>query len=116
MQIVVCPCYVRVCIYIVFLTAYDRRIRFYSIMQLACVFKYILEFGTLAETTPPRRTHHIVFFFFRLSFFHSELRSRSPILTPSASREAMQTFPVFFFFAHGGTHSSWYFEFPLRSR
>lgn len=48
-----------------------RRIRFYSIMQLACVFKYILEFGTLVETT--RRAT------LSSSFFHSEFRSRSPI-------------------------------------
>lgn len=50
-----------------------RRIRFYSIMQLACVFKYILEFGTLVETT---RRATLSSSFFRL---HSEFRSRSPI-------------------------------------
>lgn len=57
-----------------------RRIRFYSIMQLACVFKYILEFGTLVETT--RRAT------LSSSFFHSEFRSRSPILAFPAFREA----------------------------
>lgn len=59
-----------------------RRIRFYSIMQLACVFKYILEFSTLVETT--RRVT------LSSSFFHSEFRSRSPILAfPAFSRSRL---------------------------
>lgn len=68
-MLVSCACRVRVgyvCIYIVFLTVYDRRIRFYSIMQLACVFKYILEFGTLIETT--HRAALTMFSSFVLSF------------------------------------------------
>lgn len=47
------------CIYIVLLIVNDRRIRFYNIMQLVCVIKYILEFDTLVETVRrviPRRT------------------------------------------------------------
>lgn len=38
------------CIYIVLLIVNDRRIRFYNIMQLVCVIKYILEFDTLVKT------------------------------------------------------------------
>ena len=47
------------CIYIVLLIVNDRRIRFYNIMQLVCVIKYILEFDTLVKTVRraiPRRT------------------------------------------------------------
>lgn len=49
------------------------RIRFYSIMQLACVFKYILEFGTLVETTSSRHTFVFVPSF-RVSFAFADPR------------------------------------------
>lgn len=63
--------YTRVCvyvyIYIVFLIVYDRRIRFYNIMQLACIIKYILEFGTLVKTS----RHHVVLAILSFSFVRS---------------------------------------------
>lgn len=62
-----------VCIYIV-LIVNDRTLRLYNIMQLVCVIKYILEFGTLVETI----RHAILRSYFRSSSFgrHSSLDSR----------------------------------------
>lgn len=77
----VSPC-IRECVYVyvvylhcLLLTIYDRRIRFYNIMQLACIFKYILEFGTLVETThrSPRTSY------FRPSFPRPARSSANPL-------------------------------------
>lgn len=56
-------------------------------MQLACGFKYILEFGTLVETTC-RAT-------LSSSFFHSEFRSRSPILAFPLFAKQHKLYPIF---------------------
>lgn len=95
-----CPCS---CFWVhVYLHCLSYNLRFVEyvstvIMQLACVFKYILEFSTLVETT--RRAT------LSSSFFHSEFRSRSPILVSSRFSRSRPSFT----FTHEETA---YLHFP----